>query len=38
MDLIDENGLMYDFQKLKDVYEIHKTCMKYMEFIWIIYI
>ena len=25
MDLIDEDGSMYDFQKLKDVYEIHGT-------------
>ena len=25
MDLIDENGLTYDFQKFKDVYEMHGT-------------
>ena len=25
MDLIDEDGSMYNFQKLKDVYEIHGT-------------
>ena len=30
MDLIDEDGSMYDFQKLKDVYEIHGTYLDYL--------
>ena len=33
MDLIDENGLMYDFQKFKDVYEIHGTHLDYLHLI-----
>ena len=30
MDLIDEDGSMYDFQKLKDMYEIHGTYLDYL--------
>ena len=30
IDLIDEDGSMYDFQKLKDVYEIHGTYLDYL--------
>ena len=33
MDLIDEDGSMYDFQKLKDVYEIHGTYLDYLHLI-----
>ena len=36
MDLIDEDGPMYDFQKLKDVYEIHGTYLDYLHLINII--
>ena len=36
MDLIDEDGSMYDFQKLKDVYEIHGTYLDYLHLINII--
>ena len=30
MNLIDEDGSMYEFQKLKDVYEIHGTYLEYL--------
>ena len=33
MDLIDGDGSMYDFQKLKDVYEIHGTYLDYLHLI-----
>ena len=33
MDLIDEDGSMYDFQTLKDVYEIHGTYLDYFHLI-----
>ena len=33
MDLIDEDCSMYDFQKLKDVYEIHGTYIDYLHLI-----
>ena len=33
MDLIDEDGSMYDFQKLKDVNEIHGTYLDYLHLI-----
>ena len=33
IDLIDEDGSMYDFQKLKDVYEIHGTYLDYLHLI-----
>ena len=34
--LIDEDGSMYDFQKLKDMYEIHGTYLDYLHLINII--
>ena len=33
IDLIDDDGSMYDFQKLKDVYEIHGTYLDYLHLI-----
>ena len=33
IDLIDEDGSMYDFQKLKEVYEIHGTYLDYLHLI-----
>ena len=33
IDLIDEDGSMYNFQKLKDVYEIHGTFLDYLHLI-----
>ena len=34
MDLIDEDGSMYDFQRLNDVYEIHGTYLDYLHLIY----
>ena len=33
IDLIDEDGSIYDFQKLKDVFEIHGTYLDYLHLI-----
>ena len=33
IDLIDENGLIHDFQTLKDLYNIHGTYLDYAHLI-----